>query len=233
MTGRPNAESSTEAFYDDLAASYNDIIYRCAPRYEEMQDTLLEYIPADLQPEYILDLGCGTGNLTLKVMEAFPHAQVVALDLSAEILDVAQRQCGDDRVSYLQQDFNQLDLPDSRIDLVVSSIAIHHIDDPAKQRLFRDVFASLRPGGVFTFVDQFRGETPAIYDQHMKVWKRFADSKGVPPEEWEMWMEHQEQHDYHATVGEQMEWLAEAGFTQVDCLWKHVLWTLLTARKES
>lgn len=222
---------STEEFYNDLADSYNDIIYRCAPRYEEMQQTMLEYIPSDLEPRQILDLGCGTGNLTLRVLEMFPEAQITALDLSEEILGVCRRQCGDDRTTYLQQDFGQLDLPDAGFDLVVSSIAIHHIDDTAKQVLFRNVLASLRPKGIFTFVDQFRGETPAIYEKHMQVWKSFTDSKGVPSEEWQMWMEHQDQHDFHATVSEQMRWLSEAGFVEVDCIWKHVLWTLLTARK--
>ena len=231
MTAEPISERSTEEFYDELASSYNEIIYRCAPRYEEMQMTMVDYVPSDLQPLRILDLGCGTGNLTLRVLETFQEAEVVALDLSAEILDVCRRQCGTDRVSYLQQDFHSLDLPDAECDLVVSSIAIHHVDDPAKQRLFNDVYASLHPDGVFTFVDQFRGETPGIYRQHMKVWKQFADSKGIPPEEWEMWMEHQQQHDYHATLGQQIEWLRQTGFQQVDCLWKHVLWTLLTARK--
>lgn len=231
MAAKPISESSTEEFYDDLASSYNDIIYRCAPRYEEMQLTMVDYVPHDLQPARILDLGCGTGNLTLRILEAFQEAEIVALDFSAEILDVCRTRCGTDRVRYLQQDFNGLDLPDSEYDLVVSSIAIHHVDDPAKQRLFSDIYASLRPNGVFTFVDQFRGETHGIYAQHMKVWKQFADSKGVPPEEWEMWMEHQQQHDHHATVGQQMEWLQEAGFQEIDCLWRHVLWTLLTARK--
>ena len=147
MTAEPISERSTEEFYDELASSYNDIIYRCAPRYDEMQMTMVDYVPNDLQPLRILDLGCGTGNLTLRVLEAFPEAEVVALDLSAEILDVCRRQCGTDRVSYLQQDFYSLDLPDAEFDLVVSSIAIHHVDDPAKQRLFNDVYASYVPTG--------------------------------------------------------------------------------------
>ena len=231
MSAKPISESSTEEFYNDLASSYNDIIYRCAPRYEEMLATLVDYIPKDLCPSRVLDLGCGTGNLTLRVLDAFPTASVVALDLSAEILEVCQQQCGTDRVSYLQQDFKSLDLSASEFDLVVSSIAIHHVDDQAKVKLFEHVYASLKPDGVFTYVDQFRGETPGIYTQHMKTWKQFADEKGVPSEEWDMWMEHQDKHDFHASVSDQMKWLTETGFQHVDCLWKHVLWTLLTARK--
>ena len=231
MSAKPISESSTEEFYNDLASSYNDIIYRCAPRYEEMQATLVEYIPKDLCPLRILDLGCGTGNLTIRVLDAFPTASVVALDLSAEILEVCRQQCGTDRVSYVQQDFNSLDLTASEYDLVVSSIAIHHVDDQAKIKLFEHVYASLKRGGVFTYVDQFRGETSGIYTQHMKIWKQFADEKGVPSEEWDMWMAHQDKHDFHASISDQMEWLTDTGFQHVDCLWRHVLWTLLTARK--
>ena len=79
MTAKPISASSTEEFYDELASSYNDIIYRCAPRYDEMQMTMVDYVPNDLQPLRILDLGCGTGNLTLRVLEAFQEAEVVAL----------------------------------------------------------------------------------------------------------------------------------------------------------
>ena len=82
MTAEPVSERSTEEFYDELASSYNDIIYRCAPRYEEMQMTMVDYVPRDLQPLRILDLGCGTGNLTRRVLETFQEAEVVALDLS-------------------------------------------------------------------------------------------------------------------------------------------------------
>ena len=225
------SKQTTEEFYDELAKNYNDVIVRCAPRYEEMLDMLFYYLPSDLEPCRVLELGCGTGNLTKKLLEQFPNASVTAVDVSAEILAVAERQLAGSDVTLVNQDFAELDLDEGGFDLVVSSIAIHHITDEQKQDLFLKLFDLIVPGGVFTYCDQFRGENAHLYDDHMKLWDTYAKRNGVSDEEWQMWMEHQEDHDHHATLGEQMSWLSISGFDNVDCTWRHVLWTILTSRK--
>ncbi|WDF54746.1 class I SAM-dependent methyltransferase [Mucilaginibacter sp. KACC 22063] len=223
---------SVESFYDQLSSRYTDLISRCVPRYNEMFYNIFHYIPDDLQPRNILDLGCGTGNLTEAALQHFPDAQIHALDLSADILNECRLRFKDhDNISYHQQDFNDLDFPAQSFDLVISSIAIHHIADSQKADLYKKIFRMLKPGGVFVFADQTRGITEEIYEKHISRWKNEALKLGSTEADWEMWMEHQDAHDYHTPVICHLKELETAGFDAVDVIWKNIMWAILWAQK--
>ena len=115
---------SVEDFYDQLSSRYTELISKCVPRYDELFFNLFYYLPDDLQPKQILDLGCGTGNLTEAALKHFPDADIHALDLSAEILNERRIRFKDKaNIHYHQQDFSNLDFPDESFDLIISSIA--------------------------------------------------------------------------------------------------------------
>ena len=61
--------------------------------------------------------------------------------------------------------------------------------------------------------------------------KNRSTKAGSSQQEWQMWMEHQRQHDHHDSLAEQMKWLGEAGFAIVDCPWRYLLWTVMHAIK--
>lgn len=226
-----DASTGTREFYDRLASDYHAAILRCVPCYEHMLDTILRYVPEDLRPRHILELGCGSGHLTRRVLARFPDAEIVGLDHSAELLRVCDHTLDEGRFVGVRADFEGLPFTPGRFDLCVSSIAIHHVDDAAKQRLFASVFEALRPDGVFAYSDQFRGETAEIYAKHMESWKREAFALGATEGEWDAWMRHQERDDHHATLRDQVRWLEDAGFAPVDCVWRNLLWTVLVARR--
>jgi len=54
---------------------------------------------------------------------------------------------------------------------------------------------------------------------------------GSTEDEWQMWMQHQTEHDFHDTLSDQMAWLRDAGFETVDCVWRYLLWSVVQARK--
>lgn len=221
-----------ERFYDLLAGDYDDAILRCVPRYFEMLDAILRYVPTGLKPRRILELGSGSGHLTRRVMEAYPQAQIYAVDVSREMLFECRRTTDPCRVGLVRMDFHDLCFAEGAFDLVVSSIAIHHIDHGAKQRLFREVFSSLRPGGVLAYSDQFAGDTAEIYAKHIEAWKQESTAKlGASDEEWATWMQHQDDHDHHAPLRDQLSWLDDAGFDAIDCVWRSLLWTALVAER--
>jgi tRNA (cmo5U34)-methyltransferase len=223
---------SVEAFYDQLSSRYTDLISRCVPRYNEIFYNLFYYIPDELQPQQILDLGCGTGNLTEAALKHYPEAQIHALDISADILnECRQRFDGVENVKFHQQDFNHLDLPDESFDLIISSIAIHHINDNDKALLYQNIRALLKPGGIFVFADQTRGITDEIYQKHIGRWKEEAFKLGSTQTDWDMWMAHQDAHDYHAPVTWHLKYLEAAGFADVDVIWKNIMWAVIWAQK--
>ncbi len=221
-----------EQFYDDLSSNYTDLIKKCVPRYQEMLYRMFQYIPETFKPKRIIDLGCGTGNLTREILDHFPDAEIHALDLSEEILDECKKRFPNaHNITYIKADFKHMKLEPNTYDLVMSSIAIHHIEDPFKIQLYNDVFRALKDNSLFIFADQTRGITDEIYFNNIACWKVEALKLGSTEENWKMWMDHQDAHDHHSPVGWHLHQLEDTGFTQVDLLSKYLMWGVFWARK--
>lgn len=224
--------SDVGKFFDVLSGDYTATIERCFPRYREMLWALLSYLPESFQPETIVELGAGTGNLTVLLREQFPEATIHAVDLSGDSLTVCRQRTSGAEVLLTTHtaDMANIEFPARSIDLVASSIAIHHLPSEAKQQLFARVHRWLRPGGVLTFADQFRGLADDVYAAHIENWRRLSASAGSDEQEWHMWMEHQREHDHHDPLGSHFAWLNEAGFHAVDCVWRYLLWAVVQGR---
>jgi tRNA (cmo5U34)-methyltransferase len=138
---------------------------------------------------------------------------------------------GSEKIRFERADFREIHLAPEAFDLVVSSISIHHLDDPAKRSLFRTIYKALVPNGVFVYSDQFAGASEEIYRKHIEEWREAAIQQGTTPEEWDSWMKHQNQHDHHAPLSDQMSWLNGCGFKTVDCSWRYLLWSVVYAAK--
>jgi tRNA (cmo5U34)-methyltransferase len=95
----------------------------------------------------ILELGVGTGMTARRVLAGHPQARLVGIDESEAMLAEADI-AGDLRVSRLEDP-----LPEGPFDLVVSCLAIHHLDAEGKRDLFRRIADVLRPGGRFVLAD--------------------------------------------------------------------------------
>jgi tRNA (cmo5U34)-methyltransferase len=231
MSETEQSRLSVESFFDRLSDDYTRTIQRCFPRYPEMLWALLDYLPDDRSPQNILELGCGTGNLSLLLRERFPAAKIRMVDLSADSLAVCQSRfpCSD-RLDFQQADFATLDYDKHSFDLVLSSIAIHHLVGEQKRQLFQRIRCWLTPGGVFSYADQHAGVSEDLHRRHMDNWKTLTTQAGSTPQEWQMWMQHQAEHDHHDTLPDQIDWLQAAGFSQVDCVWRYLLWAVLQSR---
>lgn len=223
-------DSAVGQFFDTLTHEYTQTIERCFPRYREMLWAVLDYLPPGRQFGSILELGCGTGNLSVLLKEAIPNASLRVVDLSSESLDVCRSRLGDDVVCDCQ-DFGSVDYQTGSFDLVVSSIAIHHLSADGKRSLFQRLHDWLTDDGVLCFADQCAGATDDLYARHIENWKTQTFRAGASESEWRMWMEHQSEHDYHDTLADQMTWLTDAGFNVVDCPWRYLLWSVIQARK--
>ena len=223
---------SPQKFFDEISDDYTEAIYRCVPRYQEMLGAILHYLPTDWTPARILELGCGSGNLSERLCRTFPNAAVRLVDFSEGLLGQCRTRLAEfDRVEFQRADFRNLDFAPGSFDLVTSSIAIHHLTHTEKAQLFAKIHNWLDAGGIFTYSDQFAGATDDLYVRQIADWKQQSEQLGATPEEWAAWMEHQRAHDHHAPLVDQIKWLQAAGFHAVDCTWRYVLWTVVQARK--
>jgi ubiquinone/menaquinone biosynthesis C-methylase UbiE len=161
----------------------------------------------------VMDLGSGPGTLAGKLLAAFPEMQVVCLDGSEEMLAQARERlagCGQ-RASFIQADFGAEDWSSGvprDLDAVVSARAVHNLRKPKPiERVYRDLYELLRPGGLFMNIERVNFSTPKLrrhYRQlQIKTRGKAAKMDGPAP-----------------NLLQQFRLLKRAGFKDIDCFWR-------------
>jgi trans-aconitate methyltransferase len=113
------------------------------PRYEEMLREIVRCLPDG--PRYLLELGCGTGTLTELLARRYPEASLMAIDASAEMIEIARGRVPATSASFVVSLFESLKLPERSFDLIASNMSLHHIAE--KGPFYRRLHDAMRPGG--------------------------------------------------------------------------------------
>lgn len=158
----------------------------------------------DLAGRRVLDLGCGVGQLARHIAEA-GASEVVAIDLSERMLEIAKREFAHPRVTHRQLSIEEADFPDGRFDLVVSSLAFHYVADYPE--LIRNIARWLTSGGVLVFSTEHPFYTARAAADELKL-DRYPD-EGVRERTW--FVEGVRRH--HRTIAILVNGLIDAGLT--------------------
>jgi len=212
------------------AADYDDLIAKLIPFYNEQHELIIELVPFTVDYRFkALDLGAGTGALAAKILEKYPAVEVTAFDLSAEMLNICRQKLAPFKrqVNYKTGDFSSDDIG-ADYDLILSGLAIHHLPDDQKRTLFKHIFQALKPGGLFINRDIIVGPTPYLEKLYEKIWRRLIKQNG---ENDQRWFNDYLEEDIPATLDQQLDWLKEAGFEDVDCYWRYLNFAIFGGRK--
>ncbi len=213
---------------------YDDWMRKALPNYEDIYKTALELIhfqPA--VPIDVLDLGAGTGLFSKHVFEKYPNARFLLYDLADKMIDVAKNRFRShpQQFEFFIGDYRTLRIS-REFDLVISSLSVHHLDDNDKKLLFRSVYDVLRKPGIFINIDQIRGDTPYLQDLYWNHWldqvKRAESSEKRIQES----IDRRKNYDRDSLLKDQLQWLLEAGFMNVDCVYKNFFVGVFFAMKE-
>lgn len=179
----------------------------------------------------VLDLGAGTGLLSAFFADAFPNARFTLVDAAAEMLDRARERFARDagRFRCLTLDYATESLPGA-FDLVISCLSIHHLRDVEKAGLFGRIHEALRSGGAFINADQVLGETPAVDARNRAAWLAGVHRLGVSPSDLHA-AQQRMTHDRPATLADQLGWLTDAGFCEVNCAYKNGMFVVYSGRR--
>ncbi|MDP8924803.1 MAG: methyltransferase domain-containing protein [Chloroflexota bacterium] len=174
----------------------------------------------------IVDLGAGHGTLSEVLLDRFPRARALCLDVNPAMIEAGQ-----DRLSRFgpRARYARMDLgggwpaeASGPFDAVVSSRAIHHLNDEGKRALFAGILARLRPGGWFLNFDYVRAPSELLSELYVRA---LGDADGPPRDH------HQGHHSHTSPLASQLDMLGAVGFEEVDCFWKHLATALYGGRK--
>jgi len=138
-------------------AAYLELMHEELPDYERLQDELAA-ATSGRRARTILELGTGTGETARRVLARHPDARLTGIDESEEMLRVARAALPD---AELVRRRLEDPLPPGPFDLVVSALAVHHLDGAGKRDLFARVAEALRPAGRFVLADVVVPTDPA------------------------------------------------------------------------
>jgi tRNA (cmo5U34)-methyltransferase len=183
---------------------------------------------------HVLDVGCGAGNYTLKLLERLPNLDATLIDLSQPMLDRARERVSratTGRITTLQADIREAKLPDGAFDIVLAAAVLHHLRTDTE---WRDVFTAfhraMRAGGSIWICDLVESSIPAVqqlmqqqYGEYLARLKDEAYRDQV--------FAYVEKEDTPRPLVFQLDLLRQVGFAQVEVLHKNVCFAAFGAVK--
>ncbi|MFP4624806.1 MAG: class I SAM-dependent methyltransferase [Gemmatimonadota bacterium] len=140
--------TDARAFFDDIARDWDDRI--ATPSFMRRLTDVVDQLGVEPH-EHVLDVGCGTGNLTRVLLDRLsPRGRVTAVDFSEPMLEIARGKIDDGRVTWLNADAKELPLPDAAFDHVICFSAWPHFTE--HPRVAAGLFRVTRPGGMLHVV---------------------------------------------------------------------------------
>jgi tRNA (cmo5U34)-methyltransferase len=207
--------------FEEEAQDFDRIILTLIPDYPRMVEALVAAIPFEpSSPVRIIDLGCGTGTVAHAILNAFPNAEITCLDLAENMIAMAQTKLACyPRVRYVVGDFSAFG---GEYDAVVSSLALHHLaTDEDKRRFYHRIFDGLRPGGVFYNGDVVLASNKFLQGMYIEKWAEFMRRNVSKGEIESKWLSKYQAEDRPAKLMDQMAWMKDIGFADLDVLWKY------------
>jgi tRNA (cmo5U34)-methyltransferase len=203
---------------------YDELIGKLVPAYPAMRPVQLDLLalglPKDGAGARVLDLGGGTGALAAAIAQRFPGATVEIWDTDPDMLATARERCAafGDRIRYVERSFTD---PLPSCDAVAACIALHHVKDlGVKGGIYKNIFAALKPGGIFVNADTAVCATPALADHAFKLWAATMHPHGIDEKQAYAHFASWAHEDYYPPLITELRMLADAGFAEPECFWR-------------
>jgi len=228
MDEKERRMSEIRSNFSKGSGEYDQWIRRVIPRYDEMLDVVVSCVR---YPEgrrlRAIDIGCGTGTLSAKLLASHPEVELACLDMTEDMLDVArERLNGHERVRYILHNLYEFEY-DGPYDLIISSLALHHmVTDEDKMDQYRRIFQALAPGGSFFNADVVLASDERTQELYMEKWAEFM-YQGLPRDEVDgSVLPRYHREDSPARLTDHLKWMKDAGFSRVDVIWKYYNFTV-------
>jgi tRNA (cmo5U34)-methyltransferase len=217
------------------------------PERETQIEIICSMIPPVHEPTHMIDLCCGQGLLAKGLLEQFEQSIVHGLDGSQTMLENARKTVSEhgDRfqtqlIELASDSWRKFPWP---LHAVVSSLAIHHLDDIQKAQLYKDIADALRPDGVFIIADLIqpknqlgmkvaaKGWDDAVHRRSLELSNNLDAYEFFLADKWNYYAYPESDVDKPSALFDQLKWLERAGLTDVDVFWMKAGHAIFGGRK--
>ncbi|NYB51605.1 MAG: class I SAM-dependent methyltransferase [Methanobacteriaceae archaeon] len=218
--------------FEEEAEVFDELIKTIIPFYEDMVNSIVLSLPFHKRENFkVLDLGCGTGNISREVKEAFPHTHITCVDLAENMIRMAESKLAAySDIEFIISDFRDLDFREE-YDAVVSSLALHHLQREEQKSFYHRIYEFLRKGGVFYNADIIQGSTPHLNQTYLNKWIDFMLQNHTKEEIESIWLPKHREEDFPSPLMNHVVWMEDAGFEVVDVVWKYYMFGVYGGKK--
>ncbi|CAH0535119.1 Carboxy-S-adenosyl-L-methionine synthase [Vibrio stylophorae] len=223
---------SVQQAFDKGARDYDSARKQLIPCFDDFYGTALALINRPQSDSFqVLDLGAGTGLFTSLVAQHYPNASFTLCDISSAMLSEAKNRFKHSAftIDYQTKDYSAEPLV-GKYDLIISALSIHHLDAQAKAALFQNIYHALNEGGQFINADQVLGETAQLETSYRNAWLKQVKEKGVTANALSAALERMKE-DKMSTLSQQLQWMKDAQFQQVNCWYKNYSFVVFSGDK--
>ncbi len=240
-----------------MAETYDKMCQLLVPQYDFLQNEVLKIVPFRKDEKLIvIDLGAGSGIFLEKILIMYPRIKCYWIDYSQDFLAVAKRKLRrfKTRVEYIlspiEEEWEEKIV--EKVDLIFSMSAIHHLENKEKQKLYRKCYNTLKEYGWFFNIDEMKTIYKDAYLSSLHFWIDHVENSKTKITEEELpfynkWKTHFDNwrlrnvdnidrpkakgDDIHQEFLQQIDWLKEIGFMNVNLFIKYHLWCVIGGQR--
>lgn len=205
-----------------------------------MRSLYKHFLPDNNQTIKVLELGCGDGIVTHELLKVDANLEGTLIDGSSEMIENAKKRLKSyPGLKFIRTTFQELvnnDLLSENFDFVVSSLAIHHLQEDEKKIFFEYVYNHLNSKGFFLNIDVVRAPTESLENWYLKLWKEWIIENEIKMGSSESFQHLPDQYKNNQdnnpdTLENQLKSLRSVGFKNVDCYYKYGIFSIYGGQK--
>lgn len=218
--------------FENEANIFDKQVVNIVPHYVEMLDALVTAIPfSQGRIINVADLGCGTGSVSFLIKKRFPKAHITCIDMSENMLILArQKMKGLRNIKFESGELSTYSFKE-KFDVVVSSLALHHLTDKEKSNMRWKVFNTLAKGGIFINADIIISSDNALQTKYLKKWGEFILRNYTKQQLHENHRKYLKE-DIPSDIFKELTDLKTVGFSHIEILWKYYNFAVYCAGKK-
>tara|TARA_R100000935_G_C2840817_1_gene170858 strand:+ start:9069 stop:9776 length:708 start_codon:yes stop_codon:yes gene_type:complete len=175
--------------------------------------------------EQLLDIGCGAGNYSLKMLSKLPNLECTLVDLSDPMLDKAYERVSEQtnkKVHLVKGDIREVPLKQNYFDIILAGAVLHHLrDDQDWETTFKKIYGILKPGGCFMISDLITQDTEILNNY---TWERYGDYlEELGGKDYrKKVLDYVDKEDSPRSMNYQLDLMKNLGFSKVEILHKNM-----------